>query len=84
MVYNEIFPPIVEKDLILEPNESPCFQLLELHSETDENKPQTSTPTKKALSTLFSKICILLYLEDLNFLIECVGWLLTKIYAHFT
>ena len=27
IIYNEIFTPIIEKDLILEPNERSCFQL---------------------------------------------------------
>ena len=84
MVYNEIFLPIVEKDLILEPNERSCFQLLELYCETDENKPKTYTATTKVHSILFSKICIPLCLEDLKFLMEHVVWLVTKIYAQFT
>ena len=35
-------------------------------------------------STLFSKNCIPLYLKDLKFLIERLGWVVTKIYAQFT
>ena len=37
IIYNEIFPPVIEKELILEPNERSCFQLLELYKESDEN-----------------------------------------------
>lgn len=34
LMYNKIFPPIIEKDLILEPNERSCSQLLELYHKT--------------------------------------------------
>ena len=84
MIYDEIFPPIIEKDLILEPNERSCFQLLELYNDSDENKPKSYTATKKSHSTLFSKKCIPLYLEDRKLLIERLGWVVTKINAHFT
>ena len=55
MIYNEIFLPIIEKDLILEPNERSCFQLLELYNDSNENKPKPYTATKKFHSPLSSK-----------------------------
>ena len=33
---------------------------------------------------MFPKICIPLYLEDLRFLIKRAGWIVTKLYSHFT
>ena len=40
--------------------------------------------TEKSHSTLFPKKCIPLYLEDLQFLIKRAGWIVTKLYSHFT
>ena len=39
---------------------------------------------KNFILLYFQKKCIPLYLEDLKCLIQCLGWILTKIYAHFT
>ena len=36
IVYHEIFPTILQKNLILDPSERSCFQLLELYDETHE------------------------------------------------
>ena len=73
MIYNEIFPPVIEKDLILEPDERSCFQLLELYKGSDGNKPKSYTATKKSHSTLFSEKCIPFYPEELKFLIQRLG-----------
>ena len=40
--------------------------------------------TEKYHATLFPKKCITLYIEDLHFLIKRAGWIVTKLYAHFT
>ena len=84
MLYNEIFPPIIEKEKILEANERSLFQLLELYQVTEDRKPKAYRCTAKSHATLFPKKCIPLYLEDLRFLIKRVGWVVTKLYAHFT
>lgn len=34
LMYNKIFPPIIEKDLILESNERSCSQIVELYHQT--------------------------------------------------
>ena len=34
-IYNKIYPPIVEKQKILDSNEGSVYQLIELYSETD-------------------------------------------------
>ena len=88
-MYNKIFPPIIEKGLILEPNERPCFQLLELYEEIKDDaeknaKPKAYKASKKLHSTMFGKTCIPLYIEEFKFSIQRVGWLVTKIYSHFT
>ena len=84
MLYNEIFPPIIEKEKILEANERSLFQLLELYQVTEDGKPKAYRCTAKSHATLFPKKCIPLYLEDLRFLIKRAGWVVTKRYAHFT
>ena len=84
MLYNEIFPPIIEKEKSLEANDRSLFQLLELYQMTEEGKPKTYRCTAKSHATLFPKKCIPLYLEDLRFLVKRAGWVVTKLYAHFT
>ena len=82
-MYNEIFPPIIEKNKIMEANERSLFQLLELFSK-DGNKLRSYRCTSKSHPTLLTKTCIPLYLEDLRFLIKRAGWKVTKLYSHFT
>ena len=40
--------------------------------------------TEKSHATLFPKKYIPLYIEDLQFLIKRAGWIVTKLYSHFT
>ena len=84
LTYNEIFPPIIEKKKIMEANERSLFQLLELFSKTEQNKPRSYVCTAKSHATLLPKICIPLYIEDLRFLIKRAAWKVTKLYSHFT
>ena len=84
LTYNEIFPPIIEKKKIMEANERSLFQLLELFSKTEQNKPRSYVCTAKSHATLLPKTCIPLYVEDLRFLIKRAGWKVTKLYSHFT
>ena len=83
-LYNEIFPPIIEKKKKIDVNDRSLFQLLELYSETEKGNPKNYRVTEKSHSTLFPKKCIPLYLEDLQFLIKRAGWIVTKLYSHFT
>ena len=83
-MYNEIFPPIIGKEKIIDANERSLFQLLELYSKTDEGNPKSYRCTAKSHATLFPKKCILLYIEDLRFLIKRAGWRVTKLFSHFT
>ena len=83
-MYNEIFPPIIEKEKILDANERSLFQLLELFDTTDNGKQKSYRCTAKSHATMFPKKCIPLYTEDLRFLIKRAGWIVTKLYSHFT
>ena len=83
-LYNEIFPPIIEKKTKIDVNERSLFQLLELFTQTEKGKPKSYRVTEKSHSTLFLKKCIPLYIEDLQFLIKRAGWIVTKLYSHFT
>ena len=65
-MYNEIFPPIIEKQKILDANERSLFQLLELFNQRSGN-PKSYRCTAKSHATLFKKTYIPLYIEDLRF-----------------
>ena len=82
-MYNEIFPPIIEKQKILAANERSLFQLLELFDKKND-KPKSYRFTAKSHATMFPKKYIPLYLEDLRFVIKRAGWVVTKLYSHFT
>ena len=84
LTYNEIFPPIIKKKKIMEANERSLFQLLELFSKNEQDKPRSYVCTAKSHATLLPKTCIPLYIEDLRFLIKRAGWKVTKLYSHFT
>ena len=83
LLYNEIFPPIIEKQKTLDANEGSAYQLLEL-SDENKDKPKSHRCTVKCYATLFPKNFIPLYLEDLRLLIKRCSWKVTKIYTHFT
>ena len=54
-MYNEIFPPIIEKQKILDANERSLFQLLELFDKTNDGKPKSYRCTAKSHATMFPK-----------------------------
>ena len=82
-VYNEIYPPIVEKQKTIDPCEKSVYQLLDNYRES-ERGPLSYKVTAKAHSTMLPKKYIPLYLEDLAFVIKRYGWVVTKIHAHLT
>ena len=55
-----------------------------MSDETTEKKPKSYRCTAKSHVTMFPKKFIPLYLEDLRFLIKRTGWIVTKLYSHFT
>ena len=83
IMYNEIFPLVVEKGKVLEPNERSVFQLLELYAETEKGVPKSYKLSAQSHATLLPKRYIPLYLEDLKFLIFRCGWKVTKLYRHY-
>ena len=80
-LYNEIMPPIIEKQKILEANKRSVYQLLDLIKKTSDGVPKTYRCTQKFHTNMFPKKFILLYLEHLKFLITRCGWKVTKIYT---
>ena len=83
IVYNEIYPPIIEKQKTIDPCEKSIYQLLDNYRE-GERGPLSYKVTAKAHSTMIPKKYIPLYLEDLAFAIKRYGWVVTKIHAHLT
>ena len=67
-MYNEIFPPIIEKEKIMDANGRSLYQLLELFETSSAYRC-----TAKSHATMFPKKCIPLYYEDLRFLIKRAG-----------
>ena len=84
ILYNEVLPPVIEKQNILEANEKSIYQLLEQYQKTNSGIPKAYRCTKKSHTMLFAKKFVPLYLEEIKFLIQRCGWLVTKIYSHFT
>ena len=55
LAYNEIYPPIIEKQKIIDPCELSVYQLLEQYVEGTNNNPLAYCVTKKAHVTMFKK-----------------------------
>ena len=83
IMYNEVFPPIIEKKKILDANERSVFQLCELYSENDKGKSRSYKIGPKSHLTLLPKTFIPMYLEELKFLITRCGWVVGKLYKHY-
>ena len=83
LLYNEIFPPVIEKQKILEVYEPTPYQLLELFGKAKE-KGNSYRCTLKSHANLFPKTFIPLHLEDLRFVIKRCRRKVTEIYSHFT
>ena len=83
ILYNEMFPPVIENHKIIDPSEKLVYQLFEQYSETDKGIPRSYRPAQKSHTTLFAKKFQPLYLEHLRFLIFRASWTVTKIYYLF-
>ena len=55
LTYNEIFPPIIEKKKIMEANERSLFQLLELFSKNQQDKPRSYVCTANLTQHFYLK-----------------------------
>ena len=82
--YNEIYPPIIEKERIIDSCERSAFQLIEQFVMGENNVPKAYRSTAKAHANLFKKFFLPMYLEDLVFCIRRAGWKVTKIHVHLT
>ena len=83
LAYNEIYPPIIEKQKVIDPCKRSTYQLLEQFV-MGQKRPSSYKRTAKAHANLFKKLFLPMYLEDLAFCIKRAGWKVTKIHAHFT
>ena len=81
--YNKIYPPIIEKQKIIDPCERSVFQLLKQYIE-GEKGPKFYRSSAKAHATFLKKNVLPMYLEDLAFCIKKADWKVTKIYSHLT
>ena len=81
--YNEIYPPIIEKQKTIDPCKRPVFQLLEQFVR-GEKGPKAYRATAKAHANLFKQFFLPMYLEDLVFCIKRAGWKVTRIHSHLT
>ena len=55
LIYNEIYPPIIEKQKIIDPCERSVYQLLEQYIEGANNNPLVYWATAKAHATMLQK-----------------------------
>ena len=83
IMYNEIMPPIIEKNTKIPAEKKSVYQLLELYSEDKNGKPNKNKVSVKAHANLFPKKCVPLYLEEIKFAVLRCGWKVTKLYEHF-
>ena len=83
-MYNEIYPPIIEKQKIIDPYERSVYQLLQQYVEGEYDNPLAYRATAKAHATMLQKRFFPMYLVHLAFLIKTAGWKVTKIHAHLT
>ena len=85
LLFNEIYPPIFEKNKKIPPHLRSCFQIIS-RAQKKKNKEEISSLqfNSKTHATLNKKIFVNLYAEDLYFLTTLAEWKVTKIYDHFT
>ena len=84
LLFNEIYPPIFEKNKKIDPFERSTVQIMSRAVKKDEKDEIESLPfNSKIHSTLKDKLFVTLYAEDIHFLVSRAGWLVTQIYAHY-
>ena len=85
LLFNDIYPPVFEKNKKMDPYERSCLQLLSVIKKNKEKDTTNSfSCTSKTHSTLEEKKFVPLYADHLHFLIKRAGWLVIKIYEHYT
>ena len=83
LAYNEIYPPIIEKQTTIDLCERSIFQLLEQFVSGEKGLKSYRT-SPKAHTNLFKIYFLPMYLEDLVFCIKRASWKVTKIHSHLT
>ena len=84
LLFNELYPPIFEKNKQIEAHQRSCAQIMCVLNMTSRGTMATLQQTAKIHATLKKKIFVPLYAEDLYFLTTKMGWTVTKIYEHYT
>ena len=85
LLFNEIYPPIFQKNKNISPHLRSCSQIMSRAQKKKGKKEIASLPfNSKTHATLNKKIFVNLYAEDLYFLTTRAGWKVTKIYDHYT
>ena len=83
LTYNEIYPPVIQKQKIIDLCERSVFELLEQYIHWEKG-PKSYKSAAKAHTTLLKKKFLPMYFEDLAICIKIAGSKITKIYLHFT
>ena len=74
LLFNKIYPPVFEKNKKVDPYERSSLQLLSIAVRNEEKDKLNSFPyNSKTHSALKEKTIILLYAEDLHFLVKRAG-----------
>ena len=85
MLFNEIYTPIFEKNKINQTHKRSALQLMSvLNRKEDKDIINNFKSNSKTHSTVGDKKYTPLYAEHIHFLVTRAGWLVTKIYQHFT
>ena len=85
LLFNEIYPPIFEKNKKVDPYQRSSLQTMSIVVKKDDKDEINSHPyNSKMHSTLNDKKFVVLYAEDLHFLVSREGWLVTYISAQYT
>ena len=85
LLFNELYPPIFEKNKKMEPYGRSTLQLLSIMVRNKgEDKINSFPYNSKTHAKLKEKKYVALYAEDLHLLMTRAGSLVTHIYKHFT
>ena len=82
--HNEVYPPIIEKQRIIDPCERSVFQLLDKFVTGENNAAKAYRSTAKVHANLLKNFFLPMYLKDLVFCIKRAGWKVTKTHLHLT
>ena len=83
MLFNEIYPPIFQKNKTVRAHETSTVHLISVLSRNEQRGIINSLKcSAKTHSKLDEKISFPVYNEHLHFLIKRAGWFVTSIYEH--